>query len=293
MHEAVRNWDSGEITVDVAQFRAPLAELQINGEPVELEVDPGFGSVRMLNSSKVRDLKLQPSGIAGGYRIGPITLTSRSSAVAISSENYSGPARVHWFPKTQVSEEADGLISPVIMPYARVRFSLRPFDAQDEVATLPLRGPGTYGVSGGFGIIDLAGKEVQVAFDLHAIDTFVSADLGTLLLKTHGGRFSGISEDRLIRYGVSRPVLQLDLNRPFDFAGIRFDSVLVEVERRGEAALENADPQTIIVTARRDPSDIELRLLVGRDAIKRCAYFQYDNAGGVVSLACSPSEGTG
>ncbi|MGB7374115.1 hypothetical protein [Pontixanthobacter sp.] len=286
VQESVRNWDAGFLSVEGGADGEREVEVTVDGQPVKFLVDPGFGAMRLLNNSAAQQIGLRPSAIAGGYEIGPVMLTSRSSTAQLDSENYTGPARFHWFGQ-DVTTRADGLISPVVLPYGTIRFELGPSQIGEEIRSLPLEGSGIYGVSGGYGKLLVRDDIIRVAIDLNVEDAVASADVGALLRETNGGRFVGVSEEREIRYGVVRPVLRLVLDNPLIVAGLRVEWVFVEVERAGMLAQEDSDPETIIVTARTNRNDRDYRLTLGQAQLRSCTFFEFNNQASLLSFNCT------
>lgn len=274
---------SAELVVD-AGASVPIV---IDGQRHSMTIDPGIGASRLLNQSTANALNLKGGGIQGVYRIGPVELIARSTAVSSSLGGTTGKLRFHWFDR-EVDRGSAGLISPALLPYATVTMRLRPTQLNERLDGIAFRGASSFGFSGGAGIIPWQDKEIRVGLDPARRATLVSASLGAILSTQYGGRFEGQEQIIPIRYGISRPVRLLRLARPFQFAGLRFENVLV----RGSGGASNqesadSDPteeQVVVVVGSKGKP--RLTMTIGSDDLRHCSFVRFNNAAAKLEFSC-------
>lgn len=273
----------GELVVEPGQ----TLQATVSGQAAVMGIDPDIGARRLLNHSFAEKIGLKKSAIQGAYWIGPVELIANSRSASFDLGASSGNVRFHWFDR-DIAQTNDGLISPTLLPYRTVKFVLRSEDSEATKRSLILKGPGTYGFSGGEGSLRLGDDMVAIGFNPQREHTIVSAAVGAILASTHGGAFHGDVMETTIRYGVTRPVRLMELDRPLDVAGAIVRSVLVRTNEAGDAigkTVENKDQDEIVVIGsnKRKP---KLTMTLGAQALEKCSSFEFDNEANEIILIC-------
>lgn len=268
----------------------------VNGHALRLRVDADTGGSRILNASTAQALSLRGSGIQGLVRVGTTELIARSRSVATTvADEPTARIRWHWFER-DIAADADGRISPVTLPYARVVFRHRESNNRDVTETLPLEGERTYGMGGGEGQLTVADNPIAIGMAFDRPETIVSASVGALLATTHGGHLIGETLMRPVRYGVERPLRLMRLDTPLRIASLTVNAVYVRMAEPGVSELLQADmpidPMEILVTGERQRRRPKLVISLGAADLAQCPVIMFDNQAHLLSLTCRQDNPT-
>ena len=270
--------------------------MTINDQPVRFHLAPDAVSVPTLNADVAEKIGLKPSMIGYMYFIGSVKISLRTDKVKYQAGSASFKIRTA-FSDRQVIDGADGVAGPATFPFRRTIFVLRAPQAGDQATTFKLDkglGLSQTGVK-----IDVGGQPVYAAFSLDRAESVVTATGGQWIADANGGRFNGDARQAPILYEISRPISQLDLDRPLMLGDLEIRNLAVRVSDMGNAqgipgsATPDQDLDEIVVTGDSKRKTPTQRLYIGMDTIGHCASLTYDFEAGTVTLMCpdQPSAG--
>jgi hypothetical protein len=266
-----------------------VISVRVNGRALNLRVDPGADQAIVLNPDAARRAGLRPSIVPLTAIVGSVNVRGRWTRSRLEVAGASSRARFIWFPDYSIAG-ADGLISPVLLPYARTELILRGPLAGERTAAVPVRN-GPYGLHHA---LILGSIEVSFRFRLEEERSTATAAAGALVAAHHDGRWTGEAFAHPVRLGVERPVRPLQLARQLDFVGFRVATVLVRTgDSRGDHQLPSADSSedigesTVVVTGRARRQPPLYSVLIGRDQLTRCSRIAYAKAEQQLSLTCA------
>ena len=264
---------------------------QINGHPMRLRVDIGYGGI-ILNPEAALRAGLPESMFSAAANIGRVRVQGKTSVVPVAmGGSQDEDRRIAWYERP-VTSGADGVISIAHLPYEVVTLRLRPA-APGEVPLAFETNPqqGSADVINRHSIGD---KDINVRFSLEAPRSLVSAAAGALLAEHHGGTWSGDAFEHPIALEISRPVRPMRFARPVSVNGLWVDQVLVRTaDYKGKYALPTdvpdpatADPSEIVVTGQGAKSRAILTAILGRDHLSACSSITYVHTTRILTLQC-------
>lgn len=259
----------------------------VNGRPVRLRVDPAAPGYIVLNPAAVQRIGLTASMMRSRTSIGPVVLRGHSKAAQVSVAGATFDNRIVWMDRDIVAD-ADGLVSPAVLPYDHVTFALRAAGDGEQAHVLSLqyaRGSGLVHV------LRLGGQDVDVGVSLQRDATMATAAAGALMSAELGGSWAGAAESRPIAFGVMRPVRPLLLGRPLGIGGFQLGRLLVRTSDNpgglGALPQESDDPDEIVVTANSRRQRPRYQLTIGEDTLARCSGIAWDKAARSLTLTCA------
>ncbi len=260
-----------------------LIPMTIEGQSMQLRVDPDIGEYIVLNSASGARLGKKPSMFGGVHRIGPVSVWAFTNVVSLSYGDKKEKKRVFLMKDRDSSAIGDGIAAPAALSYKKVRLILRPAQAGERTAEFVLSKDGKNV------ILMIGGQPIPAGFNLLRDETLATADTGLLISNAQRGSFSGVPQNAVIRMGVERPVRPMALADPLQFSGLMLDRILVRVSDFGDASTipegSSVDDDEIIVTAasKKKPRHA---LNLGRDFLKNCSSITYDFPAQKVRLSC-------
>lgn len=290
------------LTLDAA---APFVDANLAGGPVRLRVDPGARAYILLNKTTAKRLELGSAkrvvGALLGLRafqpmivqVGRVQVAGYWSAERLKMLGARADVRVAWFGQGGVAD-ADGVISPALLPYDIVRFVRYERGEDYHDAMLPVRFVDWHGLQGS---ITVGGKAVDVELSLATPHTIATAAAGAAIATAFDGKFAGPREAIVVAHGVTRPVQTIELARPLEVAGLAIEQFLVRVaDWRGDNALPaegKPSSDEIVVTGRNDLQRPWLKLVLGGDAVRNCSEVSYYRQPQRLVLTCAYRQQNG
>lgn len=282
--------------------------VQIEGQPVRLQVRPDTYSFVTINAETGTRLKLNFDKVAVsfGYMVGPYMVDAPTKPLRINLGAKEEKNRIAWTLRHQATTVADGIISPISLPYKRVTFKLRDSAGGDvQQYTLPLDSFGFFGL-GGTGTTVKTGKaKVQAKFSLTKQDNLIDASAANWLANWRGGVFTGAPQEMEIAYGIKRPVRKLTLSEPIAIGPFMLNSMMARYKDSGdtagikEAMAEPAgdgktakaareDQDEIVVTGKKQKdADNTIHVTLGSDFLKTCTTVTYDLDKREIRMMCA------
>ena len=264
-----------------------ILPVEVNGRILRLRVDPAAPGYVLLNPEAVARLGLRGSMIGSVTHVGPVTLKGGSSAVKMRVGAAASKPRAIWIDRS-VAPDADGTISPELLPYDRVIFEIAPPRSGESESRIAMD------YAPGIGLVHLypAGeRRIHVAFTLADPRSLSTAAAGALFAGMKGGDWAGPVREEPVRFGVRRPVRPFRLAAPAALGSYEIRSFLVRTaDFRGSYQLppDRADPDEIVVTAAtKGRQRARLYLLIGADALARCSSLTYARAPRQLTLRCA------
>lgn len=276
---------AADVTVTAAS--GFLVDATVNGQPVRLRVDPETSGYIVLNPETVARLGLRRSMIGSQTRIGPVRLTGSSKVAELSIGGTTGDRRMVWLDRI-AAEGADGLIGPSDLPYDRVTFEIAAPREGERTFDLPLEFERSFGL---FYPQTFGEHAVRFQFSTSKPATLATAGAGAHLATIFGGAWSAEARDRVIEFGVVRPVRPFRFERPVEIGGLAIPELLVRTgDNRGNLDLPpepDADPDEVVVTGGSRQRAL-FTVQVGLDQLTRCSRIVWDNGTRRMTFSCTP-----
>jgi|GEM_PF-429349 len=276
-----------------------LVPVEINGVTLNLRADPAASGLVILNPAAVRRAKIQPEmvhrriGIRGLFirqsfaRVGPVSLTGRTGAVAARIGGAMVPLQAIWFDRDAIAG-ADGVISAALLPYDSVTFRLGPARGGERETALALDFVAELGLYHSW---PLADRALPIQFSLWRPASISTAAAGALIARDRAGAWQGELAQAPMSFGIVRPVRPMILARPIDLGGVSVRRFLVRTsDYRGGYALPSdavPDPDEIVVTAERAVQAPRLSLILGEDQFAACSSLRFERVPRRLVLRCA------
>jgi hypothetical protein len=275
---------AADLTLEKAS--AYLIPVEINRQQLRLRVDLAASGYIILNPAAARRVGLGGSFVRSQTFVGPHRLVGGSNGTRINVAGTQLRERVAFFDRNVV-DDADGLISPELLPYDTVTFQVAAPNSSDRTFEIPLF------FSKGAGLVHryAVGQDViGVDFSPVRPTSIATAAAGALLAAQHGGSWSGEIDQQVISFGIERPVRAMSLERPLMLHGLDVRRFLVRTsDHRGAHTLPSDAPEDageIVVTgrSRQQPSTA---LTIGLDRLSSCSSLTYRKATRLLILRCA------
>jgi hypothetical protein len=265
-----------------------IIPVQVNGHTLRMKVDPGASGYIILNPGAAKLARLKGSLIGSKTSIGPVTLYGKTDSTTIGIEGVTARRRVAWLDRN-ITDVADGVISPEALPHETVTFLLDSSAAGSvETINIPVDYEGSEGIYFPFKV---GQKGVIVRFSMLNERSLATASAAAEIAARQGAAWGGAGERAVIRFGVERPVRPLRLERPANMSGFAISEFLVRTnDNPGEQALPSdpVDSEEIVVTGKsKRKQGTRLALMVGMDRLSACTSITYRKAVRTLSLQCS------
>lgn len=268
-------------------------DIVVNGKPARMLFRGVGSSTAIFNRASVEQLGIKRGiiKISIGYRIGPHRIGGRSGVARYSINGRSIKRRVGWFSR-DVAPGFDGLLGPEAIDYPIVTQRLRaPLEGEKAIV---LRSS-SFGYNG-VGVV-LRGKPfTYMIFDPSAPTTIINAPFANEIASLLRGHFEGPVLDRVIAFGVSRPVRNIEFGIKFKLgtqaqhiAIHRADVRTLPGETTGSIPDQAPDPDEINVVANGAADKRARYMVVGADALKRCSSISFDKPKRQITLHCVPN----
>lgn len=280
-----------------------VIEARIGGQAARTRIDPAAPAMPLIDLALAEraGLKLTGSwGISIGYKVGGVSVMTRTQAVEVDLGNGPDKRRVGWAQRP-FAPGVDVSVGPAALAEPIVRFQLRPSRLGETTTNFPaMHESGPLGMFGDFSAtyarIDVGGAPMRVRFDPYHARTLASAGAAVRLANLHDGVVSGDAVPTEIFFGVERPVRTLTLRKPMALGPLTLATMGVRTGDMGNAAsireadapVEVADPDEVVVTAKGKTRNMRHDTLsIGADQLDRCSSIVFDRRAGVIRLTCT------
>lgn len=264
-----------------------IAEGMLNGQLVRYRMMADGPSTLVLNPVGARKYSITPGWFTIRAKIGPVAVEGRSAVVRYSVNDRSIRRRIAWF-NLPFAPGQDGALGPSAVPQSIVTFFLRPPDLNEQNYILPLASNGYAGVG------THSSKEtgrIFIQWDLSRPTSLATATVGATLSTTHGAYLSGPTTPTPIRFGITRPVRHLILERTLHLGPLRITKLATRVSDYGDGSRitdADADGSEITVTGKRQKGSSLRSILIGQDAMRGCSSITFDKKRKQIILSCLP-----
>ena len=268
-----------------------LVRARINGVAVEVRVDPAGTAMPLIDDAAASRAGLRAGMIGIGYAVGPQKVLGRTSLAPVDLG--SGPVKHRvGFTARRYAGAAEGTIGPAGLPDAAVRFRLRPALPNERTITLPMGDQGGFAANWGerFAIVTVGGAPMRIRFDPYHRRTLATAGAAMRLAAANQGIMTGTSGTAEIAFGIERPVRDMTLGAPLQIGPLSIARLGVRTGDFGSAAglpSDQADPDEVMVTAKRKHDPNMDRINIGGDLLDRCSSILFDNAHKLIALTCA------
>ena len=270
-----------------------IVTVTVNGAPGRLRIDPPAPALPIVSTPYAEQARLRAGPFAFAFLVGPEQVRGLSAVGRIGVGEGTRPRkrRIGWTARPYV-RGADGVIGPGGLPEPVVRFVLRAPLPGERTFTLPLEDEG--GLFGGWGgtyaLVDLGGEPLRVRFNPNEPRTLATAGAAVRLANAFEGRVSGETAPAQIAFGISRPVRNMRLARPFMVGPLAISELGVRTADFGNASSireEGGDPDEVVVTGDRRRNRGRDRIAIGADQLRNCSSITFDKRARQVRLSCA------
>ncbi len=281
-----------------------VIKAQIEGQPVTLQVRPDtFGFVTLNAEAGTRlGLNFDKVAVGFGYRIGPNMVDAPTKALRINLGAKEEKNRIAWTTRHRATLVADGIISPISLPYKRVTFNLREaIPGSLQLYTLPLDNFGFLGMEGVGTTVKTGKAKMQVKFSLTKKDNLIDATTANWLANWRGGKFVDTPKETEIAFGIKRPVQELWLSEAIAVGPFALDTLFARIADNGDASgIKSESGRSVEVATAIDTSEIvvsgkkqkdennTIETTLGSDFLKTCTALTYDLEKREIRMMCAP-----
>lgn len=268
-----------------------LVSARINGVAVEVRVDPAGTAMPLIDDAAASRAGLKAGMIGIGYAVGPQKIFGRTSLAPVDLG--AGPVRHRvGFTPRRYAGAVEGTIGPAGLPEAAVRFRLRAPLPNERTIALPMGDQGGLAANWGerFAIVTVGGAPMRIRFDPFHHRTLATAGAAVRLAAANRGVMTGTSGTAEIAFGIERPVRDMTLGAPLQIGPLSIDRLGVRTGDFGSTVglpSDQADPDEVMVTAKRRHDPDMDRINIGGDLLDRCSSILFDTAHKLIALTCA------
>jgi|CXWL01.1.fsa_nt_gi hypothetical protein len=258
----------------------PIVRVQINGAPVNLEVDTqSADGVVMMNSAFARRLGLTPA-MFGRMRVGvdgsDAMLVGRIARPSITLADGNEVRAVVGIFGVPVSSRADGVIGIDTLPYETVTIILAEAASAERSVVLPTLAPGSWRTRSQIG-----GRDYIIGFHLQRGATVINRRASDVLdgagqLQANGGL---VEATAILGLTTAMQPVRTDLR----VEGLTLGTTLARVNSPLLGAIEE---DAIVVTAA-GPALSQPAIFLGREALSRCSSMTSSRSAQTLTLRCA------
>ena len=268
-------------------------DVTVNGKPARMLFRGVGSSTLILNPENAKRLGVRTGIIKFPirYRVGPHRINGKSGVTHYSVGGKQVKRRVGWFER-DVAAGFDGLLGPVAIDYPIVTQRLRAPVAGEKAITFYASNFGYNGV----GVVFRGKPFTYMMFDPTAPTSIINAPFANEIAPGLRGHFEGDVHERVVAFGVSRPVRSIEFGKPWmigtaaaNISLYRADVRTLPGEKTDTIPDKAPDPDEIIVLA---PGQIDNRqryIIVGADALSHCSSISFDKPKRQITLRCVPN----
>ncbi len=170
----------------------PYVEAYINGVPLRLRVDFDHSNSIALNGAAAARLGLGRGDGKWVEIIGPVKLQGRFAKLPVTIAGRPVRAKVNWRDMSAAAD-ADGTISPHLLPFDRIVLQRRPPKPGERELGLPAKVHDNHGVHVP---IHVGGREIAARLSFGSPRTTAPAAAAAVIGQHHGGRLGPRAERR-------------------------------------------------------------------------------------------------
>jgi hypothetical protein len=277
---------ASDLVLDAAT--GPYVEALINGVPLRLRVDFDHGQSLTLNPEAAARAGLGNGHGRSIHTIGPVRLPGRFAEMPVTLAGQTTRAKVNW-QEMAVAADADGVVTPHLLPFERVTLERRPAAAGERDIVLESRIHWNHGIHVP---VRIGKRRIAARLSFHHPRTTAAAAAAAVIIQVHGGALEEVRHLEEIGFGVKRPARPLRLARALRIGELAITRLMARsADYRGKhkLALPSAPVKDsdILVTGRRPSQDPLYRITLGLDVLERCSAASYVRATGELRLRCA------
>lgn len=266
----------------------PYVEARINGVTLRLRVDFDQGRSLTLNPEAAARAGLGKGRGSSIQIIGPVRLSGRFAEVPVTLAGQTTRARVNW-QEVAVATDADGVVTPHLLPFDRVTLERRPAGAGERDFVFASRIHDNHGIHVP---VRLGKRRIAARLSFHHPRTTAAAAAAAVIIDAQGGALEDAKSFEEIGFGVMRPARPLRLARALQVGDLAITRLMARsADYRGKHRLAlPAAPvadSDILVTGRRPSQGPLYRITIGLDVLERCSAASYVRATGELRLRCA------
>lgn len=272
---------TGEIRLDMDD---PVIEARVSGVVFRLRVGLEQKDLIELNpdAAERSGLVFEPGFDAD---VGKVTLPGIAATGELDMAGRKTPVLVSSHGRACCTD-ADGAISPILLPYAIVRFVRCGAPETGETRSFAMTGDDEHGLQIP---IPIGADHIYAAFSLDRAESVASASAGAILARAHAGRPTGTEGVTIAAFGIDRPTRTIAFAHPFRLTGFAFDRLPVRIaDFAGHYDLPAPPPEPgdIVVRKRGRQQEAWPLVLIGRDRLDSCAQIAFTTQTRMLSLTC-------
>lgn len=266
----------------------PYVQALVNGVPLRLRVDFDHGRSLTLNPEAAARAGLGAGQGRWTQIIGRVRLRGRFAEMPVTPAGQMTRAKVNW-QAVPVAADADGVVTPYLLPFDRVTLERRPARAGERDMVF---GSSIHGNHGIHVPVRIGKRLIAARLSFHRPRTTAAAAAAAVILGAHGGALEGARSLEEIGYGVKRPARPLRLDRALRIGDLTIARLMARsADYRGKhkLALPSAPvPDGDMLVTGWPPSQGPLyRITIGLDVLERCSAASYVRATGELRLRCA------
>lgn len=266
----------------------PYVEARINGVPLRLRVDFDQGRSLTLNPEAAARAGLGDGQGRWIQIIGPVRLRGRFAEIPVTLAGQTTRAKVNW-QEVAVAADADGIVTPYLLPFDRVTLERRPAGAGERDIVFESRIHDNHGIHVP---VRIGKHRIAARLSFHHPRTTAPAAAAAVIIGAHGGALEGVKTLEEIGFGVKRPARPLRLARALrigDLAIMRLMARSADYRGKHKLALPAAPVRDsdILVTGQLPSQDPLYRITIGLDVLEQCSAASYVRATGELRLRCA------
>lgn len=266
----------------------PYVEANINGVPLRLRVDFDHGRSLTLNPEAAARAGLGDGRGRWIQIIGPVRLPGRFAEIPVTLAGQPTQAKVNW-QEVAVAADADGVVTPHLLPFDRVTLERRNAGAGERDIVLETRIHDNHGIHVP---LRIGKRRIAARLSFHHPRTTAPAAAAAVIIGAHGGALEDSKSLEEIGFGVKRPARPLQLARALqvgDLAITRLMARSADYRGKHKLALPAAPvgEDDILVTGRLPSQGPLYRITLGLDVLERCSAATYVRATGELRLRCA------
>jgi hypothetical protein len=277
---------AADLVLDAAT--GPYVVALVNGVRLRLRVDFDHGESLTLNPEAAARAGLGTGEGRWINIIGPVRLRGRFAEIPVTLAGQVTKAKVNW-QQVDVAADADGIVTPHLLPFGRVTLERRPAGAGERDIVLESRMHWNHGIHVP---VRLGKRRIAARLSFHHPRTTAAAAAAAVIIDAQGGALGGARSLEEIGFGVKRPARSLRLERPLrigDLAVTRLMARSADYRGKHKLTLPGAPvaQSDILVTGRLPSQDPLYRITIGLDVLERCSAASYVRATGELRLRCA------
>jgi hypothetical protein len=217
-----------------------------------------------------------------------VRLRGRFASPVIGIGGQQVRAKVYWL-DADVASDADGIITPHLLPFDSVTIERRPPDPDEREMAFSSRIHDNHGIHVP---VRIGARRIAVRFSFFRPRTIAPTAAAAVIAREQGGELEEGKRLEEISFGVKRPARPLLLARTLRIGDLEISRLMARTsdfrgKHRLTEAAERAREGEILVTGRLPTQDPLYRMTLGLDVLERCSAAIYVRATGELRLRCA------